>query len=311
MTTVPPGPHGKAPHQSQAECHSLTIAVGIATASRPAIVSEAVRRLALQTRQPEAIVVCAPTPTDVAGLDDESARVTLLLGPRGAAAQRNAILDHAAPYDIVIFFDDDFVPAADYLAQLEELHITSPDVVMATGTVLKDGIRGPGLTYVDADALLAHRKHLPGDQIVPVTNGYGCNMSVAMNAIRDQRLRFDERLPLYSWLEDVDFGHRLAKHGTIVRSSRLIGVHLGVKIGRQPGRRFGYSQIANPIYLRRKGSLGLARAAYLVVRNVSMNIARSLKSEPWIDRRGRLAGNILALGHLARRRLDPRHILEL
>jgi hypothetical protein len=88
-------------------------------------------------------------------------------------------------------------------------------------------------------------------------------------------------------------------------------VHLGVKRGRVSGVRFGYSQIANPLYLVRKGT-GTGRwAANLIVRNVVANAALSLRPEPHIDRLGRLKGNLIAAGHLMRGRCDPEFIARL
>ena len=68
-------------------------------------------------------------------------------------------------------------------------------------------------------------------------------------------VRFDENLPLYGWAEDVDFCRQLATYGRIVENARTTGVHLGSNSGRTSGVCFGYSQIANPLYLWRKGTL--------------------------------------------------------
>ena len=84
-----------------------------------------------------------------------------------------------------------------------------------------------------------------------------------------------------------------------------------MKEGRTPGRRLGYSQVANPLYLFGKGSYSLSRAARSVGRNVAMNAARSVRPEPYIDRRGRLGGNALAVFDLLRGRLAPERVLDL
>ena len=89
-------------------------------------------------------------------------------------------------------------------------------------------------------------------QTVPAFNGYGCNMAVRSAVVRRHRLRFDERLPLYAWQEDVDFSRRLAPHGAILQLEGARGVHLGVKQGRSPGVQLGYAQVVNPLYLVRK-----------------------------------------------------------
>jgi hypothetical protein len=81
-----------------------------------------------------------------------------------------------------------------------------------------------------------------------------------------------------------------------------------VKGGRQSGLRFGYSQIANPVHLIRKGSYARSRAAWLMGRNLAMNVLRALHPEAHIDRRGRLAGNFEAMRDLLRGRLAPERI---
>jgi GT2 family glycosyltransferase len=136
-------------------------------------------------------------------------------------------------------------------------------------------------------------------------------MAFRMKSIRQLGLSFDEALPLYGWQEDIDFSRQLATLGRIVDVSTLRGVHLGAKGGRTSGVRFGYSQIANPVYLIRKGTMSLSFAAPLVWRNLLANLYGSFRPEPWIDRRGRLKGNCLALCDLVTGRISPQRILEL
>jgi len=124
-------------------------------------------------------------------------------------------------------------------------------------------------------------------------------------------IRFDENLPLYGWLEDLDFSARLRAKGRIVETSRCVGVHLGVKNGRSPGRQIGYSHIANPLYLARKGSIGWRRAFSMAGKVLVANSVRVFAPEPFIDRRGRLSGNLRALGDLVTGRLHPMRVLDL
>jgi len=51
--------------------------------------------------------------------------------------------------------------------------------------------------------------------------------------------------------------------------------------------------------------------AVLACKNVLGNALRSLRPEPFCDRRGRLRGNLTALVDLVRGRLAPDRILEL
>jgi hypothetical protein len=116
---------------------------------------------------------------------------------------------------------------------------------------------------------------------------------------------------LYGWQEDIDFTSQLRRYGRVVGFNTIIGVHLGLKAGRVSGVRFGYSQIANPTYLISKGTVPATFALDLMARNIAANLLRSLWPEPWIDRRGRLRGNLLAVGHLMMGRIEPEYILKI
>jgi GT2 family glycosyltransferase len=210
-----------------------------------------------------------------------------------------------------VFFDDDFLPAPDYLDELEKLFVSNPDVAVATGNVLADGATGAGLDFKDGFKVLASAG--PNNftrELASTYNAYGCNMAVRLAPVREHGLRFDENLPLYAWLEDVDFSRQLAPYGRVVKGQRLRGVHLGTKkSGRSPGRRLGYSQIANRVYIMRKGNLPLTGVLEGCATNVLSNFFKSANPEPWTDRRGRLAGNFLALWDLLRGKLHPANIL--
>jgi hypothetical protein len=118
-----------------------------------------------------------------------------------------------------------------------------------------------------------------------------------------QGILFDERLPLYGWLEDADFSIRTAGRKLFVDA--FCGVHLGVKHGRSPGARLGYSQVANPVFLVAKGVWPRRLAYTRIFLNVAANLLRSAFPEPWIDRRGRFSGNVKAFIDGLRGRLDP------
>ena len=49
----------------------------------------------------------------------------------------------------------------------------------------------------------------------------------------------------------------------------------------------------------------------LMLRNILANHARVLWAEPWVDRRGRVAGNWLAFADLLRGRLHPTRVIEI
>lgn len=289
----------------------LRMAIGIATRGRADILRQTLLEIRSQTLQPDRVIVCHTGPDDVAGLGDTTA-VEFITAASGLPRQRNAILDRAGDCDVMLFLDDDFLMAPGYIQATAAAFTTWPDIVVTTGWTIADGARGPGFTPEAARALIhgAARQATPAGPW-PVDHGYGCNMAIRLTTARAHDVRFDERLPLYGWSEDVDYTHRLGRHGRIVKLPGARGVHLGTKHGRTSGVRLGYSQVANPIYLLGKGSYDWRRAAGSVGRNLVANALKSLWSEPYIDRRGRLGGNALAFLDLVRGRLDPERVLKI
>jgi GT2 family glycosyltransferase len=292
----------------------MRLANGIATRGRPAILGEVLAELARQTRQPDRILVCHVGPEDVAGLPAAHPRVEFLTGPAGLPRQRNRIIEAVAgDADILLFLDDDFLPAPAHVAVTEAVFAARPDVVVTTGTVIADGAKGPGITVEEGRAILAADAPPPADPLAstPHFNGYGCNMAFRLAPLLAHGIRVDEALPLYAWYEDIDVTRQLGRHGAILRLAGARGVHLGAKSGRVPGRRLGYSQVANPIYLARTGTFPWSHAIPSAARHTAMNLARSLWPEPHVDRRGRFLGNLIALADLLRGRAHPGRILEL
>jgi glycosyltransferase involved in cell wall biosynthesis len=292
---------------------ALKIAVGIATAGRREILAEATKFLKLQKRLPDFLIVC-PLPSDDidrAMFDQFPAQTTVVCGPTGLCAQRNMILSAALDADIIVFFDDDFLADPEYLANLETIFLANPDITASTGHLLADGANGPGLSVKEGLEILRSARHEYVCEFEKRFGTYGCNMAFRMRPIRANKIRFDENLPLYGWQEDIDFSLRQAPFGRTIKSNRLLGVHLGVKSGRTSGVRFGYSQIANPIYLSQKGTMSRKHARMLMWRNIAANIVRSIYPEPWIDRKGRLKGNLIALADMITSKLSPLRILQL
>lgn len=288
------------------------LVVGIPTASRPGILAETVRYIAHQARLPDLLLLSVSAAEHTGGVEREALpfRIEVLQSPPGLSRQRNLILSQLRPDDLLMFLDDDFLMAPDYLAEVELLFDENPDIALTTGTLVADGILGPGLNHAQGAALLADAIRTPAERrLRPEHTGYGCNMAIRAATVLSADLQFDERLPLYSWLEDVDFSSRLQAHGRLVRPTQLRGVHLGTKSGRTPGKNLGYSQIANPVYLVRKGTMGRSRAWRLIGRHLGANLTGTIRPRPWADYRGRLIGNLTALADLWRGRCDPERIL--
>ncbi|MCG7508210.1 glycosyltransferase family 2 protein [Mesorhizobium retamae] len=290
----------------------MKIAVIIPTLGRSEQVARLLEYLGGQTRLPDEVILSVPDTTHIELPDGRPFPLSSVSGPMGLAAQRNTAL---APlldrFDIVTFFDDDFVPSGRYLEQIERAFAENDDWAVVMGKVVKDGANNAGLSWADANAALkdAEGRKPNGPPVVDHVGAYGCNMSFRTSLIGD--LRFDERLVLYGWQEDIDFTSQMRSRGRVVCVTSIIGVHLGIKTGRVSGKRFGYSQVANAIYLIRKGTVPASFALPLMFRNVAANLAKSLWPEPYVDRRGRLSGNALAIAHFAMGRIEPEYILKI
>jgi GT2 family glycosyltransferase len=266
-----------------------------------------------QSRPADAIMVSAATPADVEGLASAYPAIEIVFGPKGLPHQRNtamrALRDRC---DAVIFFDDDLLPSRFFVERTAAFLQANPDVAGFSGVLVDDGVTRGGVPMEEAIALVAAAdKALPplDSPIETVNNMYGCNMVARMPAALD--VGFDEHLPLYAWQEDRDFSVRLRPFGRIVRTPALTGVHLGTRSGRSPGVRLGYSQIANPYYLVREGTFAPRDALQVAGKNFAANLAKAFFPEPWIDRKGRLKGNMMALRDMATGQISPERVLDL
>ena len=259
--------------------------VGIATRGRPQQVQHVLFRLRRQTLKPTAVVVVCVEPADVAEIKPGPG-LAVLFGAPGLTKQRNVVLGHVpADADYVVFFDDDFLPDDRWLETVAAEFDADPSLACVTGNVVADGILGPGLSVEQGEAAIANADRRRLDWRIDGYSPYGCNMAFRASAIAG--LRFDERLALYGWLEDRDFGSRaVAAGGRAIKLGAAVGVHLGVKSGRVSGKRLGYSQIVNPSYMCAKGTMTRRDAMKSVLRNVSANLAKSPRPESYIDRRG-------------------------
>jgi hypothetical protein len=305
-----------APQRSYDEVASvpaMRIAVGIATCGRPEVLAGTLAQLRRLSCAPSVIFVSYAEEADIGRLPYDYPEVIFLKGERGLTRQRNRILSEAVSRaDILTFFDDDFYTHPQYLDAIQTIFRSEDGVVAATGLVLMDGINGPGIRPEAAIHRLDkwNASESPSS-IQTVFNAYGCNMSFRIAPIVERKLSFDELLPLYGWYEDVGFSRSLAPFGRIVRVDAAVGIHLGVKGGRQSGVRLGYSQIANPIYLARTGLVSWSYALASMCSRTAKNSVRAFFPERWVDRRGRLQGNLLGWRDASLGRSHPTRITHL
>nr|WP_294514519.1 glycosyltransferase [uncultured Rhodopila sp.] len=287
----------------------MRVAIVVATVGRPEESSHLLDCLVRQSRPPSAIVLSVESQADLPSNLPAGTRV--VMGPRGLAMQRNRglelIIDQS---DVIVFFDDDYIPTVHAVSATASLFRDYSDVVGATGLVLADGVQTGGLRYQRAlEIVTAFDRRTPFLLNIEsdLRTTYGCTMAFRSAAIGDTR--FDENLPLYGWQEDVDFSARLRAKGRIVKTNALAGVHRGVTAARSSGVRLGFSQIVNPVYLVRKGTMQPGHAARIMIGNLLANHLRAFVPEPWIDRRGRLRGNWMGLKDIAAGNIDPQRVL--
>lgn len=290
---------------------TMRIAAVVPTVNRHEALLRAVEGLRAQSIPLEQIVVSAPTWEGIPGGLRDAGDLELVIGSRGASRQRNVGVQAVREdVEVIIFLDDDSVPRQDLAENVAEV-FRDPEVVAMTGRMACDGA-AEGREIPAAELMTALEGSHALDQLVeqvPSETLYGCNMAIRRDAILSTP--FDEALPLYSWLEDLDVARRLRARGRVVRDSRCVVAHQGsASGGRTQHVRFGYSCVANPLYLRKKGSLGWADVARLIAKPTLGNF-RGLLGPDSVSRRLRLQGEGAALIDLLRGRLTPGRIQQL
>lgn len=291
----------------------LRVAVVVASRGRPGDLALLLDHLGRQTVAPCSIVLSVNAPSDLP--PDSASRARVVVGGDGLTAQRNlGMAQVMGDCDVIAFLDDDYLPVPTAIEGMARLFADHPDVIGANGVLLADGAVTGTVSLEDVETLFARHAASQGEAWVrphSVNRGfYGCNMAFRAAAIAG--LSFDEKLPLYGWQEDFDFAGQVARRkGRLVHTSHFVGVHRGVRGGRVSGVRLGYSQIANPIHLMRKGTMSPRRAIPLMLKNILSNHARALKGETDVDRAGRARGNRWALNHILHRELDTLFVVRI
>ncbi len=175
----------------------MKIALAIASRARAELLAVVLPRWMAQSRPLDAAVLSVTSDLDLP-FGKVQPPMIVVSGAAGLCRQRNRALDQLEPAapDIVIFADDDFIPAVDFVAGVERVFNEASDVAVATGWVLVDGGRGDVVSIESADRLLAvYGTMQPVEPALrETTGGYGCNMAVRWSA--DRSLRFDERLAM-------------------------------------------------------------------------------------------------------------------
>jgi glycosyltransferase involved in cell wall biosynthesis len=181
----------------------MKLFVIIPTYKRRHLLGRVLAHLDNQTRPPDEVIISAPDETHVEPCKPKHFGLSYVFGKQGLCAQRNQAIEQAlGRCDIITFFDDDFLPATDYLRRLEEALEGHPDWAVIMGHAVADGVRKGGYTFDEGLAFLRQAEQCERPLRVSDHFGaYGCNMSMRATQIGD--LRCDERLVLYGWQEEL------------------------------------------------------------------------------------------------------------
>ena len=114
-------------------------------------------------------------------------KLKIVTGPLGLTKQRNKALEHASFADIVIFFDDDFIPHPNWIKAVTNIFENQADVGCITGHVLADGVKGAGLSFEAAVAIINKQDGYPTAVDAEAVSPYGCNMAFRRSAIHGLR----------------------------------------------------------------------------------------------------------------------------
>jgi GT2 family glycosyltransferase len=290
----------------------MKTAVVIASLGRARILHDTIWSLDRQSKQPDQIIISVATRDDV--LDETVAlhdRLSIAYGPKGLPAQRNRGVGLLRPdIEIVLFMDDDAELRDDYLETMDCAFTAMPDLVLMSGRELADGSDRDNarlLLRADTGAYNPPEWQMSSSDIYQ--DVWGTNMGVRRRVL--DRVTFDERLPLYAWMEDFDFALQCAAYGRIARVENCRIVHLNTRVGRISPVRLGFAQTINPVYIWRKGypQYPARKMLELVGRIVLANILK-LPSDP-AGRLRRLKGSLIALAMIARGDFRPERMAEL
>ena len=285
----------------------------IASHRRPDILQKVLMKLLSQSRVPDDIVISAVDSADIPDISHTSANVRSVFGSVGLTSQRNrGISCLINSVDLIAFIDDDFIVGESYFLNMERIFAQDKSIIGMNRRNHCRWCEFVGFTFEEGLQLAEQYEQRNTAPIMREITGFHGSNYIAFRTASIGSVRFDERLPLYGWQEDLDFCSALSRARVgLVRTNLVWGVHLGTKRGKGSEVRLGYSQIVNPAYIVCKGNMSLAYAIRLAARNFLANLGKSMRPESYIDRRGRLRGNLIGLFHLLTGRLTPEYILKL
>lgn len=198
-----------------------TVIIPTLEGNRP-VLHDAIRALAEQARRPERVVVSAdgftaPAP-DLSPLIGAGVEALCVRGPRGGpAAARNRALEHAEG-DLVLFLNDDVVPASALLAEHVAFHSSKRgEGAVAVGhaewSFGREPIRVIDRLVAETSMIFFYDRMVDSpDRDWGFRHAWTLNLSLPRALCRP----FDERFR-YPMFEDVEWAHRCAQGNAEVR----------------------------------------------------------------------------------------------
>jgi GT2 family glycosyltransferase len=210
----------------------VRVSAVLPTKNRARLLADTVRALLAQTTVPDELIIVDQSATedgrrlvrDLVAATPVSQRPVLMYlrdpAINGAAAARNAGLNLASG-DIVVFIDDDVVPATDVIARLLEHYVRSPELGAIAPVItnypppplpsrLATAVFCRGPFQDERQPVYWYWRQYQG-ALVPVRMFTGAMMSFRRAALAD--LRFDSRYRAASVGEDIDLCWSLGARG--------------------------------------------------------------------------------------------------
>lgn len=154
-------------------------------------------------------------------------RIRYLRQPnRGCAAARNRGIREAAG-EIILFTDDDIIPAPQLVAEHWRWHQRHPEpgvAVLGAMPWSPEVEATPFMKWAASEGPLFDLRGVANPSGLDWRYFFPCNISLKTRFLRENGL-FDEDFRTYGW-EDTELGYRLSKHGLrVLYNPRAVGYH--------------------------------------------------------------------------------------
>jgi GT2 family glycosyltransferase len=238
----------------------LTSSVIICTKDREQDLMECVDSITAQTLLPEELVIVdAGRENGLEAKVEErlkktSIQLRYIRTEPGLTRQRNLGVKHSCG-DIVFFFDDDVVLYKDYLENIVQMYSSCQNENLGgVGGNIVNMKYSPWywrvfnkvfLIYQHGSLLPAHTHFF--DEVRQVKVLSGCNMSYKREVFKESE--FDENVPGYALMEDVDFSFRVSQKYNLKVTPQAKVIHKQSPVSRDKISKYIQMQNYNSFYL--------------------------------------------------------------